>query len=658
MVSVGNGGIRRQSSVGGISYSVEGWFRPTGPAGARALIARVTRQNRWVQMVGIQGDGHFQHYVSDGTFERHVTSSSLAENDRIYHVVATAEAGGLFHLYINGREDADPQPAGTLATGDHWQIAVGHEPGWGSFQGTVDEIAFYDSVLTPEQVRQHYAAGLASEYASVALAHGAAPFYRLDEVGGSRAVDESPLGDDAQYDAIGITYRRPGLIFGDPDTAVGLSIFGSIRRKASSDSAEYTIEGWFKPSGMPGAQTLIARVDSGNQWVQLVGIQADGRFQHFTWDGVLQRNVDSSIVVNPGRVYHVAATAKNGGFMRLFVNGAEQGTPLRIGILAPGDHWQIGASAQSGWGNFDGVVDEVAFYDHALSPEQIQTHFRLGAGLTPLTPTFSASVSPTPTETRSPRPSLTGTNTPSDTPTRTWTRTPTMTSTPTPIPSATKSRTATNTATSTQTPQVVHVDLGATSGLPGESVALLASIHSSGLQVLATANDFSYRNDIFELDTNRCTIDPALGKKLVISVLPQGTATTTVRAFVQSNPSAMPIPDGLLYKCTVNIRPTADPGIYHFTSISTKAFGPGGISYPRVHGADAEFRVSLVQTCAGDCNEDSDVTIDELVSGINIGLGDGDVTGCIAADVNRDGDVTIDELLAGTSSALQGCAGS
>ncbi|HVM97860.1 MAG TPA: LamG domain-containing protein, partial [Candidatus Acidoferrales bacterium] len=275
----GLGGIRRGASAAPRSYSIEGWFKPTGPDGARALIARVNEFNRWVEMVGIQGNGRIEHYVSDGNFERHITSSSVALDGHVYHVVATAEDGGNFRLFVNGTEEGSPQPAGRLAAGDHWQIAAPHEPGWGSFQGIVDEVAFYDFALTPEQVRAHYAAGVNTVYASRALADGAGPYYRLNESSGPSAVDLSSVGEDAHYDPSGVFYRQPGLIFGDPDFAVGVSVLGAIHRDANADPTEYTIEGWFRPSGTPGAQTLIARVDSGNQWVQLVGIQGDGRIQ-------------------------------------------------------------------------------------------------------------------------------------------------------------------------------------------------------------------------------------------------------------------------------------------------------------------------------------------------------------------------------------------
>jgi len=63
-------------------------------------------------------------------------------------------------------------------------------------------------------------------------------------------------------------------------------------------------------------------------------------------------------------------------------------------------------------------------------------------------------------------------------------------------------------------------------------------------------------------------------------------------------------------------------------------------------------------SCTGDCNSDGNVTVDELVKGVNIALGNADVAECAAFDRNGNGEVTVDELVAGVNNALSGCQGS
>lgn len=58
--------------------------------------------------------------------------------------------------------------------------------------------------------------------------------------------------------------------------------------------------------------------------------------------------------------------------------------------------------------------------------------------------------------------------------------------------------------------------------------------------------------------------------------------------------------------------------------------------------------------CVGDCNVSGDVTVDEIVTMVNLALGGG-VTGCAAGDSNNDGAITVDEIITAVNFALVGC---
>ena len=59
--------------------------------------------------------------------------------------------------------------------------------------------------------------------------------------------------------------------------------------------------------------------------------------------------------------------------------------------------------------------------------------------------------------------------------------------------------------------------------------------------------------------------------------------------------------------------------------------------------------------CTGDCDVNGKVLIDELLTGINIALGNEQASVCPSFDQNNNGIVTIDEILAAVSKALEGC---
>jgi len=59
--------------------------------------------------------------------------------------------------------------------------------------------------------------------------------------------------------------------------------------------------------------------------------------------------------------------------------------------------------------------------------------------------------------------------------------------------------------------------------------------------------------------------------------------------------------------------------------------------------------------CVGDCDGNGSVTVDEIVTMVNIALGLADVSSCEAGDPSGDGNVTVDEILTAVNNALNGC---
>ncbi len=63
---------------------------------------------------------------------------------------------------------------------------------------------------------------------------------------------------------------------------------------------------------------------------------------------------------------------------------------------------------------------------------------------------------------------------------------------------------------------------------------------------------------------------------------------------------------------------------------------------------------TLAQSCAGDCDGSGDVSISELILGVNLALGSGEGT-CAALDADVNGEIAINELIAAVTRALEGC---
>lgn len=85
------------------------------------------------------------------------------------------------------------------------------------------------------------------------------------------------------------------------------------------------------------------------------------------------------------------------------------------------------------------------------------------------------------------------------------------------------------------------------------------------------------------------------------------------------------------------------------------------------HNAAATFRVAEGCTaersqnttcgCQGDCDGSGDVSVDELIRGVNIALGNDPANWCLAFDADLSHSVTMGELISAVDAALRGCRG-
>lgn len=78
------------------------------------------------------------------------------------------------------------------------------------------------------------------------------------------------------------------------------------------------------------------------------------------------------------------------------------------------------------------------------------------------------------------------------------------------------------------------------------------------------------------------------------------------------------------------------------------------ISSPDTAGQSVTLPVVL--TCVGDCNaDDHAVTVSEILTMVNVALGNKPIAACLAGDENSDGQITVDEILTAVNNALNGC---
>jgi hypothetical protein len=215
-----------------------------------------------------------------------------------------------------------------------------------------------------------------SAYRSSVLGDSPVSYWRFDESSG-------PLVD-VQGFATGSYVNSParavpGLLPGDPDTAVsldGTSQYLDVPANGAWTPSAFSIEVLVKPSALPVNKTIWSTIGPGlTGWWLNTG--PSGEVRMFVGDGSSWRFTDPNVVLNPGTRYDIAASY-DGSNIRLYLdgslistlsgasmNGNVSGSPMRFGAYStgPGQYWP-------------GVIDDATFYSSVLGANQISAHYQ------------------------------------------------------------------------------------------------------------------------------------------------------------------------------------------------------------------------------------------------------------------------------------------
>ena len=90
------------------------------------------------------------------------------------------------------------------------------------------------------------------------------------------------------------------------------------------------------------------------------------------------------------------------------------------------------------------------------------------------------------------------------------------------------------------------------------------------------------------------------------------------------------------------------------TPLSISSFGEdeAGELYVADYGTGS---ITQLLVCTGDCNDDGTISVDEVLTAVNIALGNVAASACPLADINGDQQILVDELLAAINNLLNGC---
>ena len=248
---------------------------------------------------------------------------------------------------------------------------------------TVDDVQIHNEALKPCDVARLFGAGVG--YQGVVLSDNPVAYWRMDEASGNTLSDTSGNGHTAT--ATNATYGAAHPLYSDPaNTAVD---FGPSSAWAKTDApilasefaggGDYTIELWFNADTRHQGDLLaFTQAPSGGHTI-LLELESNGKIRYLhrvPAGGSGGVDIYSSQLYDPAEWNHLVAV-RQGGDMALYLNGVQDPVTASFGANVVDDmDLTFGRlSPTSGIRHFNGLMDEVALYDRALSADEIRMHY-------------------------------------------------------------------------------------------------------------------------------------------------------------------------------------------------------------------------------------------------------------------------------------------
>ncbi|MFO1487815.1 MAG: LamG-like jellyroll fold domain-containing protein [Verrucomicrobiota bacterium] len=400
----------------GQDFSVECWikaFPNSNPSNVRSIVEKRNAAENYRGYALFLWDGRLACQLSEiSSGDNYFSGSANLQDGTFHHVAMTVQrnssSGG--RLYVDGQVVLNFDPtghAGDLANADYLRIGNHPAPGDGSFfQGVIDDVSVYNRALSQSEIQSVYSAAGGGKCAPSSSPStncspspsGLVAWWKAE----NNAVD-SVGGHDGVLQNVSFNPGKVGQSF-----ACNLNLpYGTYSGVQVPDHAAFaltntfSIEGWVKPRG--DGYVIFFRGDHRPGLdPYAVSMQANNTLRFQICDQ--NNNVAAADAAIPYQQWtHFAATLNGpAGVISLYTNGvlaAQVSTTIRpFADLIPGEAPGIGIGNVNDGGNnfpFMGDIDEIAFYNRALSAAEIQSIYTAGtfgkcgvgpgnAGCTPL----------------------------------------------------------------------------------------------------------------------------------------------------------------------------------------------------------------------------------------------------------------------------------
>ena len=209
-------------------------------------------------------------------------------------------------------------------------------------------------------------------YREQVLADGAVAYWRLDEASGNAL---SQVGNFPGTVTGGVTRGQPGSLSDGNKAMLFDGVDDKITGTAIPIPGVWSVEGWIKSTDVDSCVFSNRTGVAGGFTIQM----ANGQLGIWT-DGVTNATLIGVRFVADNTWHHLIVTF-DGTTIRGYVDGVIDNSKTGItGFPATNLPWNIGTDPLNSVLWFTGLLDEVAIYPTALTPQQIAEHYALRYG--------------------------------------------------------------------------------------------------------------------------------------------------------------------------------------------------------------------------------------------------------------------------------------
>ncbi|TAL50590.1 MAG: DUF2341 domain-containing protein, partial [Methylovulum sp.] len=358
------------------NFTISLWYKTdsaTNPASNENLLSKVGSGIGYQMIARTTGEVIFGIDSSGGgDLEDRVCQDGVDRYDGNWHLFTVVKNGtSNMKCFIDGQlvetlssitQTGTLENAGIFRLGDSNALDDGSE-----FNGDLDDVRFYRTILTDSEVRQLYN-----------FAPGPVGEWKLEEGSGTTTNDSSGNGYTGTLTGSGINWvaGKIGTALDIPGTD---SVYVNLGDQTAFELQALTIEGWFYKEGTCGLNycTIFSKGTSGN-----IGYTMN--VNNETGSSKLQFNikdlqkVNGTSTLNNNTWYFLAATI-NGSTVNVFVNGVlETSTSQSQTPTFSTENATIGNGNNSLDLGMNGKLDNVRIFNYARTPKQIVEDMNAG----------------------------------------------------------------------------------------------------------------------------------------------------------------------------------------------------------------------------------------------------------------------------------------